>query len=131
MSVLLTLSIVQPMPEFLNAYPRVLILIKWDASCHSRPSSVTPSRFESSFYLVYSDLHFFFSFFFKTFITRLLSSNTKNYHKGEVCKIRTRTRTPQNTPKTPRKSPDRNGKQSRTHVRMQYRANKNLKQRGD
>ena len=77
MSVLLTLNIVQPMTEFLNAYPRVLILIKWDASCHSRPSSVTPSRFESSFYLVCSDLHFFLSRFFKTFITRLLSSTTK------------------------------------------------------
>ena len=99
MSVLLMLSIVQPMTEFLNAYPRVLILIKWDASCHSRPSSVTPSRFESSFYLVCSDLHCFFSYiFFKTFIKRLLSSTNKNYH--EVCKTRTRTGRPRNTPKT-------------------------------
>lgn len=141
MSVLLTLSIVQPMTEYLNAYPRVLILIKWDASCHSRPSSVTPSRFESSFYLVCSVLHFFLSFFSKHLEHVCCQQLLKIITKAKSVKLEQGPEHPehsQNTSELPRnliKYPENPlidmGKQPRTHVRMQYKANKNLKQRRD
>ena len=131
MSVLLTPSIVQPMTEFLNAYPRVLILIKWDASCHSRPSSVTPSRFESSFYLVCCDLHFFLSFFFKHLEHVCCHQLLKIITTVKSVKLEQGPEHPEHSPKHFRTPLELDEIPRKSEVRMQYKLNKNLKQQRD
>ena len=102
---------------------------------------MTPSRFESSFYLVCSDLHIFSFIFSKHLLHVCCHQILKIITKAKSVKLEQgpehpgtlpeHFRTPLELDEIPRKSPDRHGKQPRTHVRMQYKANKNLKQRGD